>query len=467
MQCCTEKLIYAPPCQCPAHTIPIQRKLTPLILDCWQRQYNHRPYSTLLLHRKQFECAMHRTMTIEDIETLQQFLHQRHNIDNFELIYMPMPNGKCAENLITTICQQKLINVSLCHLDLSANAISILANAADTCAITTLRLSGNPFNSAEHADALHLFLLKTKTLRYLDIGYCAIDHEKLATIADGLLHCNPLKALDISHIVPLSSDNIIDVPKIATIIAILLSRKRLEEIHLKHCHFDGHDMIPMAEYFGLSHNVVYVNLGSNNIGAHGIETVLKAFTTSNSIIGLDISNNQIGDSGGTAIAHYLPQTKIRYLDIGRNGITSKAMAFILCTIKKSFPIRIFNVVGNHFDNDVGAILERQINAKVLLLHSIDVTTTFDEDMNGFRIVPRYNDKCEYNQRYNRVMPFYRKYDVSGTAMLWWHTPQMDERKLLVNGLFIDPIYVDKCGKVYEIDRNGNILLDKELELYKI
>lgn len=461
----TENLLYAPPCICPIHIKSIQRKLTSLMLECWQREYDHRPYNTILLHRKHFECAMHRTMNNKDFEILQQFLHQHnHHIDNFELIYMPMPTQEYEENLMTILCQYMMINVSLCHLNLSSNALSVLAKNATICNITTLRLSGNPF-TREHADNLRLFLLHTNVLQYLDIGYCSIDHDNFAIIADGMLNCVSIKAIDISHIVPMNFFHIIDCKKISIIIAILLSRNRLQECHLKHFQFDGHDIVPLTEYLNYRCNLKYLDLGSNNIGAHGIEVLFNALKNTQ-LIGLDISNNKIGDNGGRIIAHCLSETRIRYLDIGRNCITVNAMTLILHAIKKTFPIRILNVVGNEFDDvDVGTILNRQMNAKVLLLHSIDVTTTFDDDMNGFRIVPRYNDKCEYNLRYNRVMPFYRKFDVTETFRLWSLTiesRQKNERKLMVNCMFIDPIFVDKFGKVFQIDRNGNVVMDKEI-----
>lgn len=463
MQCGTENILYAPTCTCSIHIKPIQRKLTSLMLECWQRDYDHRPYNTLLLHRKHFECAMHRIMNNKDFEILQQFLHQhQQHINNFELIYMPMPTQEYEENLMTILCQYMMINVSLCHINLSSNALTVLAKNATACNITTLRLSGNAFVK-EHVEQLRLFLLSSKLLQYLDIGYCSLDHRTFPIIADGILNCMTLKAIDISHsIIPMNYLNIVDCTKIAIIIAIILNQNHLQEIHLKHFQFDGHDIVPITEYlYNNRCNLKYLDLGSNNIGAHGVEILFHALKNTQ-LIGLDISNNKIGEIGGIIIAHCLPQTRIRYLDIGRNDITTSAMTLILQTIKKPFPIRILNVIGNRFDNvDVAEILHRQINAKILVLHSIDVQTTFDDDLNGFRIVPKYNDKCEYNLRYNRVLPFYRKFDVSETFRLWSLTMeserQRNDRKLLVNCVFIDPIFVDKCGNVYEIDRNGNVM----------
>jgi len=234
----------------------------------------------------------------------------------------------------------------------------------------------------------------------------------------------------------------------------------LQEVHFKHCFLDQHDMIPIAEYLQLPLQLVYLDLGSNKIGADGAITIFKALKHTPHLIGLDISNNNIGHYGGESIAHLLPYTYLRYLDIGRNKITADIMELILKTIKKPHHIRILNIVDNDFDYAVGKVLHRQTEAYVLLLQSIDVCVTYDEDADGFRIVPRYNDNAEYNYRYHRVTPFYRPND--NTPNLRWHNVMRCE--LLVNGLFIDPIFLDQNGRVYRINQFGDII---EPEIHKI
>lgn len=244
------------------------------------------------------------------------------------------------------------------------------------------------------------------------------------------------------------SHHVMDIAKITLTLSIVMWQNRLCEVHCKHCGLDGHDILSIVDELEHCTRLVYLDLGSNRIG--GIDAIFKAQLRTPHIIGLDVSNNQLGDSGGYIVVHNMPSTRLRYLDIGRNGIGAEVMQLILCTIKKPHQMRILNVVGNHFDYKVGEVLKRLSDAKVLLLHSIDVTTTYDSDEQGFRVVPVVNERVEYNYRYHRVVPFHRRYDSAPN--LRWH--DSENRRLLVNGMFIDPIFVDMTGKIFTMDAKG-------------
>lgn len=445
---------------CDRHSVvlPQRRKLTLLLLDCWQRKFDRRPYKALLLNRKHFEATYYRQINADDFEVILQFLAKREIIEILELNYMPIPAQLNLQSFAVAIL--RLRHVSLCHVSLPADALKWLSVVTDTdCKIESLRLSGNEL-SQEHAIYLRDFLLKCPRIVYLDVGYCGLNHTSWATVADGILNCRSLRAIDICGIQPCHSHHVMDMAKITLTLSIVMWRNRLCEVHCKHCGLDGHDILSIVDALEHCTRLAYLDLGSNRIGAHGIEAIFKALLRAPHLIGLDVSNNQLGDSGGRVVAHNMPSTHLRYLDIGRNGIGAEVMQLILCTIKKPHQMRILNVVGNHFDYEVGEVVKRLIDAKVLLLHSVDVSTTYDSDERGFRVVPIRNERADYNYRYNRVVPFHRRYD--SVPNLRWH--DIECRRLLVNGMFIDPIFVDMTGNIFTMGADEKFTLPERTKL---
>lgn len=445
----------APPCVCPDHRPIPYRPLNALMLECWLRNYDQRPYHTMLLNRILYDKAFHRLMDDNDYAVLTKFLAEG-KIDNFELIYMPLPAISICEGLIQIL--SNLTHVSLCQVEMDATHLKTLLEKP--CSFITLRLSGNIFTQ-EHVDVLRTFLLENRTIAYLDIGYCSIDPITFATVADGIYHCPSLRAIDVSRIVQCYSTHMMDAAKIAVVIAMLLWSNSIYEFHGKHLNMDCHDILPMVECINRCENLVYLDLGSNRLGAMGAKYLFEAIKSTPNLIGLDISNNDLGEHGGLEISNHLAFTKIRYLDIGHNSITAGAMTQVLQTIKKYVPLRIFNIFGNKFDYQVGRVLRRALDARVLMLNAVDVKTTYDVDQGGFRIVPVDNDRSRFNYRYMRVQPFIRKYDVAPNLL--WH--DVNKRKLLVNALFVDPIFVDMEGQVYTMDKNGNRTKSENTKIY--
>lgn len=448
-------VMEAAPCVCPIHQPKPYRPLSILMLECWQRRYDQRPYNTLLINRVLFENAFNRILDNNDYKVLIEFV-KRGQIDNFELIYMPLPPLSVCQVLLRILAN--LTHVSLCHVDMSPAHLETLLEKP--CSFISLRLSGNAFTQ-QHADILRTFLLESTTIAYLDVGYCSIDPIVFATVADGIHNSGSLKAVDVSRLVQCNSVHMMDSSKIAVIIAMLLWSNTINEFHGKHLNMDGHDILPIVECLNRCENLVYLDLGSNRIGAYGAKHVFEAIKSTPNLIGLDISNNNLGEHGGLEISNHLAFTKIRYLDIGHNGITAPAMTQILQTIKKAVPLRIFNIIGNHFDYEVGKVMRRALDARVLMLNAVDVKTTYDLDEGGFRIVPLDNDRSRYNYRYFRVQPFIRKYDVAPNLL--WH--DVNPRKLLVNALFIDPIFVDFAGRVYTLDAKGKRTESENTQIY--
>lgn len=447
-----ERPLVSEHCQCPIHIIHPYRPLTILKLDCWQRQYDRRPYACLFLNRKLFEISYHRShLDADDFDCLLEFLSNRKNVTTFELNYIPIPQSVVSPLIILLATNMR--HVSLCHTDLPlTETFNTLHQqiTKNSCRIESLRLSGNAFEH-DHAEQLRRILIDTKTLIYLDIGYCDLDTHSWAVIADGMLHCATLQAIDISDIRPSHSHHIIDASKLALTLSCVMWPNRLREVHAKFCQLDGHDIIHFTD--GLVQrcsNLVYLDLGGNRLGANGAHNLFEAIRQAPYLVGLDISNNNIGKHGAGAVSNMFCSTAIRYLDIGRNGIPALEMRMILNTLRKVHSIEILNIVGNEFDPNAADVLRRVIDARVCLLHSIDVTTTYDEDTRSFRVVPSDNELAQYSYRYNRVVPFHRRYDARPN--LQWH--DKDRPKIRVNGLYLDAICVDGKGRAYTFDAWG-------------
>lgn len=443
------------PCDCPKHASRPYKPLTILALDCWQRIYDKRPYSCLLLSRKLFEETYHRpAMDDLDFTCLLDFINSRNSLTAFELNYMPIPESVVVPLL--SLLAPNMQHISLCHTNLplstALNVLLLEINASE-CHIRTLRLSGNEFGDIEHAELLRRILFHPLCkLIYLDVGYCNLDAQSFSIIADGMLNCPSLKAIDVSHIQPIHSHHATDVAKLALTMSCVIWPNRLREFHARQCCLDGHDIVHFTD--GMMQrctNLTYLDLCGNNLGCKGADNLFDAMREAPHLIGLNIANNNIGPHGAGAVSNWFSSTGLRFLDIARNGIPAAEMRLILNTLRKYQSIEILNIYGNEFDASAADVLRRVIDARVLLLYAIDATTTYDSDTRSFRVVPTVNDSAECSYRYNRVVPFHRRYDAAPN--LQWHN-RKHPRTIRVNGLYLDAIYVDKNGRVYTMDKWG-------------
>lgn len=427
------------------------KPLTALLLACWQREHDQRPYNTMVINRKAFAEKYCRLPDEHDFAVLTEFLIDPSalRVDNFELNYVPLPAN--WPNLIGTLAG--MTHLSLCHCGLSAEQLCALMTAPCQM-LQSLRLAGNPFG-AEHVQVLVDVLPGNWSLASLDVGYCDLDAQQFVRLADAVARNRSLRCVDFARLVALGAVNCVDVAKISLILAQLMwsSAVELFELHVRHNRLDGHDIEPMVDSLRRCTHLVYLDLGANRLGPPGVRAIMEACSVRPHLLGLDVSHNGLGELGGMEIANRLCDTRIRYLDIGYNCITAAAMEAIMCKLKRRDPMRVLNIVGNEFDETVGRTLRRLLDARVLLLDGGDCTARWDEELHGFRVVPDFNEAnwSGYNQRYHRTHPQRRYADVPPNLL--WHT--LNRRHLVVNGQFVDAIFVDaRCGEVYVLDRLG-------------
>lgn len=354
------------PCICEKHAPKPYVELTSIMLadgqKCLQTRFS--------LVANDFRDQMNRLPTTEDWKIITDFI-QAHQVKDLNIRYIDIPQH-------VDINFDQLQYVSLISVSLPTATLQIITK---NLLIKQLRLCGNTLSN-DDAFYLRQFMVSNKVLECLDVGWCGLDPARFAMIADGVINCPSLDALDMSR--PIGQ-----LDKIASIIAIIIQRSNLTEAHFEHCNLGCHDIIPICEYLvgGKSSKLRYLDLGSNRLGSLGTDLLFGALKQSSELLGLDISNNQAGSDGGESIARCLPFTKIKHLDIARNGIPPRVIESILRSTRKPYKVNVLKMAGNVFDYGVGELLRRLIFGGVFSTDSLDVDVTYDKDVDGFRVVP--------------------------------------------------------------------------------
>ncbi|CAD7086862.1 unnamed protein product [Hermetia illucens] len=440
-------------CKCQRHKAKPVRPLTELILDCWLRECDKRPYQNLVLHGNVYRRRMYRHMTVRDLEVVVTFLQSKNHVKSLEIAYMDIPERLVLWQKLAKVAN-KLEKISFIAANIPQKLLEFMSVFAESSRIRVMRLSGSELTMT-HAKHLRCFVLHSDNLQYLDVGYCGLDESTFAMVADGISKSRSLKAVDMSRIVNRSPVSYVDENKLGTLMAMILWTCPLVEIHLKKCGLDTESIQPLLEYVARSETLLYLDLGSNKLEGRGVSEILTAIKGKNCMIGLDVSNNRLGENGGEAIGHQLPETRLRYLDISRNNIPAEQMNLILSTIKKVFQTRILNIIGNEYDTKLAATLHRQTYANIFILEALDAKVTYDLDRKQLRVVSCENMMSMYNERYFRhantdLWPhcFFIQNDVKDN--LEWK--KLDKtKKVLVNGMFVGPFIIARNGRVVGID----------------
>lgn len=367
-------------CLCPIHESKPYKPLTVLILDCFQRLYDKRPYENFILNGKLFEKQFLRRPDSNDFDAVSEFMKKR-KIKTFELGYADLPQSHSILMLQFT----KITSLCLSYVSLSVNAMELLASIASNCVIKSLNLSGNAFTKA-HSENLRKFLLNNKTIVNLNVDNCSLTQISFAIIADGITKRSSIEFVNMGRVVPVTNKHMIDDCKMASVISVLLKQSELKEVYFQHCEIDYHGMIQISECL---ENLKYLDLGSNRIGPNGTKILFEAIKNCK-LIYLNISKNEIGSFGGEVISTLLPSTNLRYLNISSNGISADSINKILYSCTKMFPFKKFFISENEFDCETVKILNRLISSGYLEPNTIDVALVQDDKNENFRIIKKNN-----------------------------------------------------------------------------
>lgn len=368
-------------CLCPFHESKPYKPLTVLILDCFQRLYDKKPYENFILNGKIFENRFLRRPDSNDFDALIEFMKKR-KIKSFELVHADLPQSHSILMLQFT----KITSLTLSYVSLSANAMKLLASIGSSCVIKTLNISGNPLTK-EHSENLRTFLLNNQTVAYLNVENCSLTQISFAIIADGISKRSSIESVNMGRIVPVTSQYIIDDCKLASVISVLLKQSSLKEVNFQHCEIDYHGMIQISECL---ENLEYLDLSSNRIGPNGTKILFEVLKKCKKLIYLNISKNMIGSFGGEVISTLLPYTNLRFLNISSNEISAESVNKILYSITKIFPFKKFFISKNYFNSETATILNRLISSGYLEQKAIDIALIQD-DNEKFRIIKTLNN----------------------------------------------------------------------------
>lgn len=387
------------------------KKLTEIVLDCWQREHGRRPYSHFIFHGKVFERKFLRKITEDDFLLILNYFDTR-SIEHFEFLHCTVPDIHTQHFLK---CLDNLVSVNFTCSNVPIEMFRYLAENAKTLTLKTLILCGNPMDE-QKSEYLRMYLLQTEQLCHFDLSNCAINHITLASIADGILHCKSLQSIDLSDIIPHHPQQTVDISKISIILSVLIWSSHLLEVHYRKSGLNSSAMAMICENIPVSFLRI-LDIGGNCIGSDGTEILFKALKYSN-VAALFMPFNNIGDVGGKIIAANLCFTKLEHLDISYNKISSQTMQLILTNLIKCNTMKTLNIYGNDFNSQtIGNVLHVLIENHVLNRDGLDVSLNYVN--NVLQIFPVENQILNNFQEFRKLSKYCAKENINPRTLMWY------------------------------------------------
>ncbi|XP_002068841.2 dynein regulatory complex subunit 5 [Drosophila willistoni] len=375
------------PCSCPKPPPVPGRKFTTLLLHCWQREYDKRPYKNFQFRRLDFEERMNRKYhCLRDFRVIVRYLTECHKMHSVSISSIVISNWETRIMREFVRALRKVMQIELKLMKLPYEFFVMMRLSASVWKVTHLSLEGTPLSDLD-VSMLREFLLASETLLSLNVNHCGLTQYNFCLIADGVYKSKTVNCLNASRLLGLQLS--LDTEKMVSIIGSLLMQNGLVELTMQQCEFSAQDMEVIGEYLGSKQSVLRkLNLASNHIAADGALYLMRNLAHGVRLEHLDISCNSIGTHGGEWIAKYLSSCRLlQHLYINYNEIGAEAINLILLTLKKPCKMKRLNIYGNHFDARTAMILRRLLDSEVVLHEEIDVSYTFDEDLNDYRVVP--------------------------------------------------------------------------------
>ncbi|KAH8258094.1 hypothetical protein KR038_005686 [Drosophila bunnanda] len=360
---------------------------TVLLLRCWQREYDQRPYRHFRFKRLEFEDRMRRKYhCIRDFRVIANYLLSR-RLRSVTITGVVVSNWDA--NLLKDFARSlfPLTSIHLKLMRLPSEFFAMLCLNAKKMDVMELCLDGTPL-SDEDVRLLREFLLLSKTLRSLSVSCCSLTQYNFALIADGLHKSERVASFSANRL--LGGHLSLDTEKIMCIMGSVLAQNRLQSLCLELCELTAQDMIPIGEHLATSKSKLqHLNLASNKIGPDGVFFLLRGITDGGGFLEvLDISSNSIGTHGGEWVAKYLTSClMLKELYLTNNDIGAAAVNRILTTRRKRCHLERLTLYGNQFDAATARIVRRLLDAKVMLQTELDISYNYDVDLEEYRVIP--------------------------------------------------------------------------------
>ncbi|XP_017066018.1 leucine-rich repeat-containing protein 34 isoform X2 [Drosophila eugracilis] len=374
------------PKECPSLPKEKPRLFTNLLLYCWQREYDKRPYRQFQFKRLEFEERIGRKYhCIRDLRVIVNYLLRRPQLSvNISSLVVSNWDAGLLKDFIRALIPVWYIDLTL--MNFPHEFFVMMRLNAGKLNVSHLSLQGTPLTDND-VRILREFLLVSKTLRKLNVSRCSLTQYNFALIADGVYKSPGVRRLNASRL--LGKGLTLDSEKMASILGSLLMQNTLWSLTLEHCELTAQDMIPIAEYLALPDSRFRrLRIACNKIGPDGVFFLMRGMSLGGYLELLDIRYCSIGTHGGEWVAKYLTSCrKLQSLHLNYNEIGSEAVNLILLAMKKRCKLERLTLYGNTFDSRTAMIVRRLLDAEVVLHSELDISYTYDEALQDYRVVP--------------------------------------------------------------------------------
>ncbi|EDV59432.1 uncharacterized protein LOC6541072 [Drosophila erecta] len=374
------------PKACPRPAAEKSRLFTILLLYCWQREYDKRPYRQFEFKRLVFEERIGRKYhCIRDFRIIVNYLQRRPQLAvKMSSLVVSNWDARLLKDFVRSLIPVWYIDLNLMRFP-HEFFVMLRLNAAKMN-VSQLSLEGTPLTD-DDVRMLREFLLVSKTLRRLNVSRCSLTQFNFAMIADGVYKSPGLRRLSANRLLGMSLS--LDTEKICSVLSSLLMHNTLWSLSLEHCELTAQDMIPIAEHLARTNSKFRrLRIASNKIGPDGAFFLLRGMSMGGNLELLDLSHCSIGTHGGEWVAKYLTSCRrLQILYLNYNDMGPEAVNLILLAMKKQCKLERLNLYGNHFDSRTAMIVRRLLDADVVLHSELDISYTYDEDLQDYRVVP--------------------------------------------------------------------------------
>ncbi|XP_076397601.1 ribonuclease inhibitor isoform X2 [Megachile rotundata] len=334
-----------------------------------------------------------------DIPALLIFLKK-----NQDITHINLANNNISDSGFINLLDHVLLYKNIEELDLQNNNITkkgtnYLLTVGEYVGIKNLNLKANKFGT-EASKNVALFLLKNKHINSLNVA--EVDQTASSLIyfimvlsSDQKVSNRTLKNIDISRPKP-GCMYYFDSAHFADVIGYMLKcNTYLRALHLQKYNFNCHDIENMMSNAKYNNTLYLLDLGSNNIGDHGVEFITNWLVKRPVLKTLILRRNIITNHGARSLSFILPFSRILVLDISYNKITNDGMIDILNTLKKSPLLQQLKIFGNCISHPTAKIIKRMLTFGILEQEKIDVRPYRVDHKWYFAKYEGHNYKKEY------------------------------------------------------------------------
>jgi Ran GTPase-activating protein (RanGAP) involved in mRNA processing and transport len=197
-----------------------------------------------------------------------------------------------------------------------------------------------------------------------------IDDQNMSALINAIYHSHNLTSINIF------TSNIINL---TSFINVLHDIKYLTQLSIIECNIDHSDAINIAML--LPNNITILNLSINNIGDIGTTAIAQSLIQNgNSLFELNLNHNNIGDPGAVAIAEALKYNKkLNTLSLSHNNIGNIGIEHIGLSLKHNQHVGKLYLSHNNNHHNVNPLDDILKYNKYIADYSVNYDIPIDID----------------------------------------------------------------------------------------